>query len=412
MNKISFIIPGRNNKKYLEWAYRAIRLNLETQHEICFADDASTDGTWEWCQEIMKDDPNFKAIRNEGPNRLGHTILYDRLINEVATSDIVMIYHCDMYAFPGIDDAIFKYIKPGVVVSLTRIEPPLHPEGPEKIIKDWETEPERFYENVAKAWVETKIQQSKDITTTGIFAPWAIYKKDFQAIGGHDPLFAPQSREDSDIFNRFELAGYKFIQTWEGFVYHMTCRGSRFNPTITNVGTASQEWLIQNKKSERNFVRKWGAMVKHDEYMKPIVPHKYNITLQVIDLLHYGILYELEPFFSQVCLDLSQYAKSNPSYVSNAFKLVNSYIENEQPNTKFDLSKRLFVRVSEVEPVEGDIILKLDLKNVDQETISIVSKLSEIITDSGEIGEFEIYKAKLIIKSMKTYENELITLGK
>ena len=36
MNKISFIIPGRNNKKYLEWAYRAIRLNLETQHEICF----------------------------------------------------------------------------------------------------------------------------------------------------------------------------------------------------------------------------------------------------------------------------------------------------------------------------------------------------------------------------------------
>ena len=31
----------------------------------------------------MKIDPNFKAIRNEGPNRLGHTILYDKLINEV-----------------------------------------------------------------------------------------------------------------------------------------------------------------------------------------------------------------------------------------------------------------------------------------------------------------------------------------
>ena len=65
-------------------------------------------------------------------------------------------------------------------------------------------------------------------TTNGIFAPWAIYKDDFLAIGGHDPLYAPQSKEDSDIFNRFLLAGYKFVQTWEGFVYHMTCRGSRF----------------------------------------------------------------------------------------------------------------------------------------------------------------------------------------
>ena len=65
-------------------------------------------------------------------------------------------------------------------------------------------------------------------TTEGIFAPWAIYKKDFQEINGHDPLYAPQSKEDSDIFNRFVLNGYELIQTWRGFVYHMTCRGSRF----------------------------------------------------------------------------------------------------------------------------------------------------------------------------------------
>ena len=30
--------------------------------------------------------------------------------------------------------------------------------------------------------------------TNGIFAPWAIYKEDFQSIGGHDPLYAPQSK--------------------------------------------------------------------------------------------------------------------------------------------------------------------------------------------------------------------------
>jgi hypothetical protein len=39
--------------------------------EICVADDFSDkDGTWEWCQEMMKKDPYFKAIRNEGPDSI------------------------------------------------------------------------------------------------------------------------------------------------------------------------------------------------------------------------------------------------------------------------------------------------------------------------------------------------------
>ena len=33
----------------------------------------------------------------------------------------------------------------------------------------------------------------EDKITNGIFAPSAIYKKDFQEINGHDPLYAPQS---------------------------------------------------------------------------------------------------------------------------------------------------------------------------------------------------------------------------
>ncbi len=75
----------------------------------------------------MKIDPNFKAIRNEGPTRLGHTILYDKLINEVATKDIIGIWHADMYMTPGTVERILETIKPGLIVSLTRIEPPLHP---------------------------------------------------------------------------------------------------------------------------------------------------------------------------------------------------------------------------------------------------------------------------------------------
>ena len=141
--KISLIQPGRNNLKYLKWSYDSIRKNQgDHEVEICVADDFSSDGTWEWCKELMEHDPNFKAIRNEGPTRLGHTILYDRLVNEVASHDICMIYHADMYLCHGAIDAIENELKEKTIVSLTRIEPPLHPPGPEKVLEDFGIEPE------------------------------------------------------------------------------------------------------------------------------------------------------------------------------------------------------------------------------------------------------------------------------
>ncbi len=157
--KISLIQPSRNNLKYLKWSYDSIRKNQgDHEVEICVADDFSDkDGTWEWCLETMAKDPHFKAIRNEGPTRLGHTILYDRLVNEVATHELCMIYHADMYLCPGALDAIEKHMMHGSkmvaeqpqykkIVSLTRIEPPLHPPGPEKLLEDFGIEPEEFNE--------------------------------------------------------------------------------------------------------------------------------------------------------------------------------------------------------------------------------------------------------------------------
>ena len=75
---------------------------------------------------------------------------------------------------------------------------------------DFGIEPEEFEETELTSWVKQYLEENKDDeyeTTKGIFAPWAIYKDDFQTIGGHDPLYAPQSKEDSDIFNRFVLNG-------------------------------------------------------------------------------------------------------------------------------------------------------------------------------------------------------------
>ena len=384
--KISLIQPSRNNLKYLKWSYDSIRKNQgDHEVEICVADDFSNDGTWEWCQERMENDSNFKAIRNEGPTRLGHTILYDKLINEVATKDICMIYHADMYLCPGALDAIEKHIKEKTIVSLTRIEPPLHPPGPEKILQDFKTEPEEFDEQGLLDYIESR--ENTVETTEGIFAPWAFYKSDFQEIGGHDPLYAPQSKEDSDIFNRFQLNGVKFIQTWEGFVYHMTCRGSRFNPTLTTPGTNSSEWDAQNLRSTRNFIRKWGHFCKHDALMKPVIPPKYNIEIR-LDNPNLNLVEALEPWCTSM-------------YVENE-DLVKEYIKKEQSNTKFDLNEKFRNLLT------YPIVVRIDGNRFTQQDFQIIQQLTEIIKDSGSIGKFILGNLEITINEMNEIQNELI----
>ncbi len=394
MKPISFIQPSRNNLKYLKWSYNSIRKNLGHIHEICWADDFSDDGTWEWMQEIAEKDPNVKIHRNEGPNRLGHTILYDTLVNDYATNDIVMIYHADMYACPNLDEMIIKHIEPGVVVSATRIEPPLHPDGPEKLLYDCGIEPEEFQEQKLMDYIENLNIGGE--TSKGIFAPWAIYKDDFQAINGHDPLYAPQSKEDSDIFNRFVLAGYDLVQTWEGFVYHMTCRGSRFkdgalrNPAaqVFMKGRESSEWLAQNLRSTRNFIRKWGHMVKHDNKMYPIIPPKYDIGF-VVKNCDANLLKELEPWCSTIYVDCEY----------------NDYIKEEQRNTAFDLSDR-------VKPYDNEknnnIIVEFDAKMLNANNFQVIVNLSEMFNDSAEVGDMEYDIFTFNINSLETYESDLI----
>ena len=392
MKPISFIQPSRNNLKYLKWSYNSIRKNLGYIHEICWADDFSNDGTWEWMQEIAKKDKNVKIHRNEGPTRLGHTILYDTLVNDYATNDIVMIYHADMYACPGLDVEINKHIKKGVVVSGTRIEPPLHPDGPEKILIDYGIEPEEFKEQELLTWLNSspELTHSKlgKETTEGIFAPWAIMKEDFQSIGGHDPLYAPQSKEDSDIFNRFVLNGYKLVQTWRGFVYHMTCRGSRFadgakrnpNGEVFMKNRETDEWLAQNVRSTRNFIRKWGHFVKHDTLLKPIVPPLYDIGM-VVKNCNEQLLELLEPWCTTIYVDT----------------FAEDYINREQPNTMFDLSKRIY---SIDDNIQNDIEIRFDGSKFNDNSFQYIQQLSEILSNNElEVGSFELDKLSNTITS-------------
>jgi len=378
LNTVSLISPSRSTLKYLKWSYESVR-KLYPDVEYCVGDDASDDGTEEWCKEIAAKDKNFKYAVNPGPDRIGHTIFYDQLIENVATRDFVMIWHSDMAALPNMLENMMKYAKSGRVVSATRIEPPLHPDGPEKEIIDCGIEVEEYDESLALSENARLQEKYKDGTTDGIFAPWLMLREDFLAINGHDPLYAPQSKEDSDIFNRFKLAGYRLIQSRDAFCYHMTCRGSRFkdgatrnpNGEVFMKNRETDEWLQQNIRSTRNFIRKWGTMVKHDENLHPIIDNKYDIGLKINNCTS-ELLIALEPWCSSTFTDLNDVE-------------VSDYIRKEQPNTMYDLSKRIFSRRSD-DVLSNDIIIEFDANNITNQNITMISQFPAIIKDSGDVG--------------------------
>lgn len=403
MNKITFVIPTRNNLEFLKLAYKSIR-NLKTVHEILILDDASIDGTSEWVTSL--NDKNLINYINPGPDRIGIVGMFDKGI-AMSDTDIIMAFHADMIAGPNLDTNILKHLKPGTVVSATRIEPPLHPAGPEKITQAWGNDVNEFNFNNVMDSINYYERTNKDKLTEGIFAPWCMYKSDYLAIGGHDELFAPQSKEDSDLFNRFVLNNYKVIQSWDALVYHFTSRGSRFNKySGGDAGIDSEEWKYTTTKNARNFIRKWGHFVKHDNLMKPIIPPKYNISFIVHDC-NSTLLEILEPWCDRIYL-----SKITDSMTGSTLLYPEKYIETEQNNTLYDLTKRVLTLEQNDPHAENDIVVEIDAARMTNQDYAYIQQLSEIIQDSGEVGTFQIGNLNITIHHIETYEKDLIICKK
>lgn len=382
---ISFIIPSYNNLQHLKNVYASIQKH-EPEAEVILLDDGSTDGTWEWIQQQ-------DCIKFRSEERVGHTILYDKGI-EMATNEIVGILHADMIIGPNYSKNLIKHLEPGTVVCATRIEPPLHPEGKEKIIMDFGMDFDTLNELGFEIYCEELQIEFENQTTRGMFAPWILYKKDFQTIGGHDPLFAPFPYEDSDIFQRWILAGYELVQSRDAFVYHLTCRGHRWNE---QVGKDDEYYIHVSKKAARNYLRKWGSWIANDEFQYPIIRPKYNIayvlknsTLPLVELL--------EPWCDRLYID------------DNVQVITTHYVEREQLNTQFDLSKRILILNYNDPWGENDILVEIDGKLLTSESFSILQQLPQIIQDSGEEGTFELDIFKVTINSMADYKYNLITI--
>lgn len=389
MDKITFCIPSKSNVRYLKTCIPSIRENAHRKdHDIIVFVDSDEDGTVEWLQQV-KDQYSIEYYVNPKLNQelFGIGMAYDYCIDKSKT-DAFMIFHADMMLGKDADLKAWSRLSEKTVVCSTRVEPPIHPNGGEKILLDFGMWPEEFKKEEFNAFVQSNL--SEDKVTNGVFAPWMMYKRDFAEIGGHDPIMH-SCREDSDIFNRMKLAGYQFVQPWNSLVYHLTGRGAG---SFSGDKERHDKWKRDMDKSTFEFIRKWGGLVKHTPLMEPVISPVYDMGFRVKNCDETA-LRVLEPW----CRTMHVAAEPD---------LLSRFIESEQRNTRFDLSKKIRPYS---EDSGNEIVVQFDWRQMNQEYFTLLQNLPDIIKNSGEEGVFELGPFSVDIKGMTEFQRELISSG-
>jgi len=368
---ITFCIPSKNNLRYLKTCVPSIQLNSHyTTNEVLVFVDQDNDGTVEWLEEN-----NIRYILNTESECKGIGYAYDTMFKE-AKFDLVVAFHADMILGIDADLYLMNHYKPQSVVCSTRIEPPLHPPGPEKIVQDFGLWPEEIKWDDFNQFVVKTSKENETKTTKSSFAPWLINRNDHL---GHDPIFLSVF-EDADLFRRFKLAGYETIQVWSSLVYHLTCRGGQFEHAneTKDFQVKSEAWQYKNQVSLLEYIRKWGGMFKEYGPCEPRPNRKYNIGIQIknCDL---SIL-NTEPYFDNMSVDCDY----------------KPYVDHMQPLSKFDLTSKF------TKTLNNDIVIEFDLQLGNTEELNyIIANIEDIMDQITETGSYEFGTVKLNINNIQ-----------
>jgi GT2 family glycosyltransferase len=291
---ITTCITTNNNLEYLKLAVLSVRKNAfyKDQPIVIYAENCN-DGTDEWLLENSKVlNLTYRIEKNEIEKGIGGGM---NNCVDMAQTEFVNIIHSDMWIAPNQDLELLKLYENldtdvKLIASSFRIQPKIFPNDPEYrpgtifVPKDeFGCFHHDFDSEYFDSWASEFIENNKDvIVRKGGGAGFFCRKKDYVDIGGNDPLFAPASWEDMDLFIRMQLEGYQFKMITNSIVYHFSARGSHFRDEAKD--NFSKKSTRQNNAEQRNakkFFDKWGQFPEFDSetFVKPIYNKEVNNKL-------------------------------------------------------------------------------------------------------------------------------------
>jgi len=306
MQPISFCITAaKNEKHYVLGLLDSLVVNTEYEkHEVLILVDSDNQNQYEAFLDYKKLNPklNLKIHRNT----TGYVMGYQRNISILfgnASNDLVVYLQADMVVSPGLDRYFLEALNgdKNRIITFARIEPPIHPESPEKITKSFGLTPEEFQWDEFMEFSKELIKENRPMSPYH-FAPFGLYKETyFSKLGGFDTRFRC-SREDSDFIIRIEATGMKALETWNANVYHYTCVSSRGNEWYKKddekVAIKNRWQEVADQEELKRFIRKWGYFGHH-----PLPKYDSALIIKINSVPNFQILEAIEPYFEKIVID-------------------------------------------------------------------------------------------------------------
>lgn len=281
---ITTCINTNNNFAYLKLAVESIRNNAyyKNQPIVIYAENC-TDGTNKWLRSVQ-DLLGLTIIieENEVPKGIGGGM--DVCVSKAKT-EYVNIIHSDMWIAPNQDIELLKLYdgldkSERLIASSFRIQPKIFPNDPDYRpgtvfvpMDGFGSFHDDFDKQKFDEW-STEFSRDNDLTVRkGGGAGFFCRTEDYKWIGGNDPLFAPASFDDMDLFIRMQNEGYTFKMISKSVLYHFSARGSHFRDEAKdNFNSKSTRQQKAESDNSRKFYDKWGQMPVSDEatFVTPI----------------------------------------------------------------------------------------------------------------------------------------------
>jgi len=273
MEKITFCISTYNNLPYLEIAIDSVRKNSYFKEApfVIHAENCS-DGTDEWLKENgEKYNLEYYIDKNDIPLGIGGGMNF---CADKTKTEYIMFLHSDFYVTTNWDKALLdvfdKYPNDKMWVCSHRVEPNMFgniDSRPGTLILPKDTfgaYHDNFKGEIFNEWA-TEFTSINDFEVPkGEGVSGLIRKKDWDHIGGNDPLFAPASWEDMDLFLRMLNENYKFVLTSKSLVWHFGARGS--HRLEENNNQSSERQMKAERDNQVKWMSKWGSLPAFDEY--------------------------------------------------------------------------------------------------------------------------------------------------
>lgn len=237
MTKASIIIPTYNRLDLLQGCIESIRKHTDIPYEVIVVDNASTDGTADWCR---REKLAFISL----PRNEGFPIACNKGLR-LSSGDTLVLLNNDTLVTPNwlsnMSAALYSSTDVGIVGPVTN-----YASGSQQVNYTFENMVE-FKRIAAEVNVSDASKWQRVERIVGICFVFSRGLMD--KIGLLDERFSPGHYEDDDFCLRTRLNGFSLLACHDTLIYH---EGSA---SFKREGVQKQQLLVE--RNYRLFIDKW-----------------------------------------------------------------------------------------------------------------------------------------------------------